>query len=191
MSPTKIMVIRHAEKPVPDGAPGIAPDGSLNPKSLSQAGWDRARMLVSFFSQPTASAIDKPDALFAAAPDQGSQRPYETVLLLARALWPEPEQSQRFNAAIVKEDVQGLAAAVMAASGVVLVSWEHKLIPAAVSALPNAPATPTKWPSDRFDVVWILTARQDSWDFEQTPQRLMESDQDSVIPFSHLAADGP
>ena len=77
----------------------------------------------------------------------------------------------------------GLAAAVMAASGVVLISWEHKLLPAAVAALPNAPATPLKWPSDRFDMVWILTARPDGWDFAQTPQMLMPGDQKAPIPF--------
>ena len=31
MGPTRIMVIRHAEKPVPDKAPGLAADGSPDP----------------------------------------------------------------------------------------------------------------------------------------------------------------
>ena len=187
VSPTKIMLIRHAEKPVPDGAAGVAPDGSADPKSLSESGWERAKKLVGFFSQPTARPIEKPDAVFAAAPDAGSKRPYETVLPLAEALWPGPERSQAFNIAIPKENVQDLAPAVMAASGVVLVCWEHTLIHDAVSALPQTPATPPKWPGDRFDVVWILTAAPGGWDFEQTPQRLMETDQDTVIPFSRHA----
>jgi hypothetical protein len=85
---------------------------------------------------------------------------------------------QRFNFTIRKENLQALATALVAASGVVLVSWEHTLIHAAVSALPNAPATPEKWPGDRFDVVWILKAKPGGWDFE-TP-----TDRDAVIPFS-------
>jgi len=169
---------------VPDDAPGIASDGSPDPRSLSEPGWERAKKLVGFFAQPTAKRVDRPDIVFAAAPDAGSRRPYETVLPLAEALWPGPERGQHFHASIRKEDVRDLAAAVMAASGVVLVSWEHKVLPSAVAALPQAPATPQKWPSERFDVVWILTAKPGGWDFEQTPQMLMPADQDSPIPFS-------
>jgi hypothetical protein len=174
------MVIRHAEKPVPDGAPGVAADGTPDPESLSQAGWERARRLVGFFAEPAARHIERPDVVFAAAPDVGSKRPYQTVAPLAQALWPG--QGPRLNAAIRKDDVRALAQAVMAASGVVLVSWEHKLIPAAIAAFPNAPARPDKWPSDRFDVVWILKPKGDGWEFKQTPQMLMPGDQNSVIP---------
>jgi hypothetical protein len=183
------MFIRHAEKPVPDGAPGIGFDGSPDPKSLSQTGWERARKLVGFFSQPTARFIDKPDFVVAAAPDVGSKRPAETVTPLVKALWQPPEQAQRFNESIPKENVTALASTVMAASGVVLVSWEHTLIHDAVAALPNAPPTPTKWRGDRFDVVWILTAKPGGWDFQQTPQMLLPTDQASVIPFTHHDAD--
>jgi hypothetical protein len=184
VSPTKIMIIRHAEKPMPDGANGIAPDGSPDPKSLSQQGWERAKKLVNFFRQPTATQIETPGMVFAAAPDVGSKRPAETVTPLVDALWQDPERGERFNQSIPKEKVAKLASKVMAASGVVLVAWEHTLIPAAVSALPHAPATPTEWPGKRFDVVWILTAKQGGWDFTQTPQDLLEGDQNSVIPFA-------
>lgn len=183
MSPTKIMFIRHAEKPVPDGAPGIAPDGSPDPKSLSELGWERAQKLVAFFSQPTAKHIEKPDVIFAAAPDIGSKRPAETVTPLADKLWQDPERAQHFNRSIPKEAVEALASKIMEASGVVLVAWEHTLIHAAVAALPSAPATPAKWPGKRFDVVWILDAKPGGWDFQQTPQMLLAGDQNSVIPF--------
>jgi hypothetical protein len=189
MSPTKIMFIRHAEKPVPDGAAGIAADGSADPKSLSQTGWDRADRLVDFFSRPSARSIERPDAIFAASSLVGSKRPAETVTPLANALWTPPERARRFIESISKEDVAGLAAAVMAAGGVVLVSWEHLVLPEAVAALPDAPATPAKWPGDRFDVVWVLTPKPGGWGFEQTPQMLMPDDQDSVIPFSHHQAE--
>ena len=184
MSPTKIMFIRHAEKPVPDGAPGIAPDGSPDPKSLSQTGWDRAKRLVDFFSRPAARHIERPDAVFAAAPDVGSKRPAETVTPLVEALWQDPERAQRFNQSIPKEDVARLASQVMSASGVVLVAWEHTLIHEAVAALPSAPSTPAKWPDRRFDVVWILKPESGGWDFEQTPQMLFSTDLDEAIPFT-------
>ena len=89
------------------------------------------------------------------------------------------------EASIRRDDVAGFAAAIMAAEGVVLVSWEHLMLPAAVAALPNALATPAKWPGDRFDVVWVLTPKGGAWDFQQVPQLLFPHDRDSVIPFSH------
>ncbi len=105
MSPSRIMIIRHAEKPVPDGAPGIAPDGSPDPKSLSEAGWERANKLVATFSQPTVREIEKPDVVFAASPEVGSKRPAQTVTPLVHALWPAPERAQRFDLSIRRDDV--------------------------------------------------------------------------------------
>lgn len=181
MSPSRIMIIRHAEKPVPDGAPGIAPDRSPDPKSLSKTGWERAEKLVAFFSHPTAKRIEKPDAIIAASSGVGSKRPIETVTPLAEALWPGPERAERFNTSILRDDLANLALAIMAVNGVVLISWEHERIPGVVAALPNAPATPSKWPGGRFDIVWILTPTPAGWNFEETPQMLMPGDQNSVI----------
>ena len=147
-------------------------------------GWERARRLVGFFAQPTARHIERPDAVFAAAPDEGSKRPFQTVKPLAAALWPASGPNP-VNTAIRKEDVRALVDAVMAATGVVLVCWEHKLLPHAMAAFPHAVATPEKWPEDRFDVVWILKRKPEGWEFRQTPQMLMPGDQNAVIPFSH------
>jgi hypothetical protein len=178
-SVSEIMIIRHAEKPTQDGLIGIAADGQPDPESLSQIGWDRARKLVDFFARPTAANIERPDAIFAAAPEVGSKRPVETVIPLVEAL-----HMGHFNTSIRKDNVHHLASAVMATNGVILVCWEHTLIPAAIQALPNPPpTTPTKWPGSRFDVVWILNAKPDGgWDLHQTPQMLLPSDQASVIP---------
>lgn len=182
MSPTKIMLIRHAEKPVPDGADGVAPDGSPDPESLSEVGWKRARALVGFFSQPKADHIETPGAVFAAAPEVGSKRPAETVTPLVDALWSAAQRATHFDASVKKARVTDVAGKAMAANGVVLICWEHTLIHDLVSALPHAPATPSKWPGSRFDIVWILNAKPGGWDFHQTPQMLLEGD--SVIPLS-------
>ena len=182
MSPTKIMLIRHAEKPIPDGAAGLDSNGNADPESLSKTGWDRAKKLADFFSRPTARHVERPDFVFAAAPEVGSKRPAETVTPLVAALWPQAGRANHFNDAIRKEKVTALASAIMAANGVVLVCWEHTLIHAAVAALPKGPATPAKWPGGRFDVVWILKAKPGGWDFDQTPQMLLATDQNSVIP---------
>jgi hypothetical protein len=184
MSPIKIMLIRHAEKPVPDGANGVTQDGSPDPESLSEIGWKRARALVGFFSEPKAEHVKTPDLVFAAAPEVGSKRPAETVMPLVEALWPAAQRTAHFDLSVKKAKIADIAEKAMAANGVVLIAWEHSLIHAIVSALPHAPATPTEWPGHRFDVVWILNAKQGGWDFHQTPQMLLEGDDNSVIPFT-------
>jgi hypothetical protein len=182
MSPTKIMIIRHAEKP--NGEPGIAPDGSPDPKSLTQQGWARAKKLVEFFKSPTSANIQRPDWVFAAAPDVGSKRPAETVAPLVDALWNSADKAQRFNTSIPEDEPEQLATSVMAVDGVVLISWEHQSIPDCVAALPNPPASPPRWPGSRFDVVWILNAKPSGgWDFSQTPQMLLAGDENAVIYF--------
>ena len=44
------------------------------------------------------------------------------------------------------------------------------------------PAPPTKWPHDRFDIVWVFTRQHDgTWKFTQVPQLLLAGDKRSVI----------
>jgi hypothetical protein len=73
-------------------------------------------------------------------------------------------------------------------SGVVLICWEHKHIPAIASALPLAGETaiPAKWPGDRYDVIWSFTlvpeAGPPRYTFGQIPQQLLSGDAETVIP---------
>jgi hypothetical protein len=68
---------------------------------------------------------------------------------------------------------------------VVLVRWEHQHIPALAQAIPtlDATATPTKWPGERFDVIWTfaLDATAGRYAFGQVSQQLLEGDTDTVI----------
>ena len=73
------------------------PDGSPDPESLSEIGWKRARKLVDFFSQPSAKHVERPDVVFAAAPEVGSKRPAQTVTPLVEALWNEPDRTRVFS----------------------------------------------------------------------------------------------
>jgi hypothetical protein len=76
----------------------------------------------------------------------------------------------------LKGDHQPLIDDVMARDGVVLVSWEHELIPSLIGLIPNAPAVPQAWPGDRFDLVWILDAAPAGWRFSQMPQLVLAGD---------------
>ena len=46
MSPTRIMIIRHAEQ---HEVAGITREGQVDPQSLTVRGWQRAGALVPFF----------------------------------------------------------------------------------------------------------------------------------------------
>jgi broad specificity phosphatase PhoE len=87
MAPTKIIIIRHGEKPEP-GAPdaGVAPGGGSDPSSLTAEGWKRAKKLVGFFVDADVPGIATPTMIFACKPTCDSCRPQETVSLLASAL---------------------------------------------------------------------------------------------------------
>jgi len=56
----------------------------------------------------------------------------------------------------------------------VLVAWEHKHIPIIAAAL--GAQTPSVWPDDRFDMLWILTPRRGAYHFAQIDQPLLGGD---------------
>ncbi len=85
--PSKIMIIRHGEKPGKTGPVDVTLDGQPGGgKSLIVAGWQRAGALNAFlapYNTSPASPIEKPGCIYAAAPTGESQRPCETVTPLA------------------------------------------------------------------------------------------------------------
>ncbi|MBV9653706.1 MAG: histidine phosphatase family protein [Acetobacteraceae bacterium] len=182
MAPTKIMIIRHAEKPEP-GTPdqGVGPEGGTDPASLTAQGWERAKQLVGFFTDPESPGIATPAMIFACKPIPDSRRPQETVSLLADALWSDAQRPEHFNTEIERDDFAGLAAAVGASEGVCLICWEHDRIPDVAARFPHDPPSPAKWPGHRFDVVWVFDSQGDRWAFSQTPQNLLPGDEDKPI----------
>ena len=135
--PTKIMLIRHAEKP-PDppnksGAWDVKEDGTSGKgHSLIVAGWERAGALIGFFAPyktiPAKSKIATPDYIYASNPKGETERPCETVTPLARWLKYTPD-SPRFNLAYdIDKDEKKLADDVLKQSGSVLICWEHNRI---------------------------------------------------------------
>jgi hypothetical protein len=176
MPPSKIILIRHAEKQ-PDDPPGPPPygvnaDGKKKRRSLTVRGWQRSGALVPFFCAPK-PPVETPGFIYASAvtddnDDTNSRRPQETVTPLARRLGIEIDISYAIG-----QEAQ-LATDIQSRSGVVLVAWEHKHIPLLATALnTSAPAT---WPDDRFDVVWILTAESGAYFFASVDQSLLQGD---------------
>jgi hypothetical protein len=202
---SKIMIIRHAEKP-PDNPPpdGITIDGVEDPESLIVRGWQRAGGLVNYFAPQQGGsfhnpAIVTPQTIYASMiktkdTDTGesagkkkkkigskSKRPQETVTPLIEMLGNAATSNFTFN----KGDEEDLANSAMSCKGAVLICWEHQSIPAIAASLPVDPKKPApgSWPVDphgqgRFDVVWVFDLKQKSgkYSFSQIPQCLLAGD---------------
>jgi hypothetical protein len=197
--PTKIMLIRHGEKPTIKHQPpfGVTRDGEQDWESLTVRGWLRAAGLARLFNpvgnQFPNAALERPTAIYASAPrdpgtalqqDEGSKskRPWQTIIPLAQELGITPILN------FEKGQEADLAKQVLTQEGVILISWQHEAIGDIVRNLvagnePEA-AIPVQWPDSRFDVVWVLdppAPDKHRWKFTQVPQRLLPGDADVGI----------
>ena len=180
MPATKIMLIRHAEKPdASDG--GVDQKGKPDKHDLIVRGWQRAGALVQFFATPhdPNGPIKRPATIFATEPTTGSEsnRPLHTVTPLAKFL------NLNIDSTIVEGSEDVLVKAAIAANSVVLIAWHHEKIPAIANLILQNQSAPQKWSGDRFDVVWIFTraAANAPWTFSQTPQLLLSGNSPNVI----------
>jgi hypothetical protein len=183
MMASKIMVIRHAEKPDDAGTiSGVDVEGNQGREELTVRGWQRAGALVRFFAPVDGhfrdQRIETPGMIFASrvAPHSKSLRPQHTVGPLVEVIGRE---KLRLDFAEGQEDQ--LVAAAVAAGGVVLISWHHEAIPAIKDALLGDSSAPLKWDKARFDLVWVFTRTAADWRFEQVPQLLLAGDRSDTI----------
>jgi hypothetical protein len=182
---TKIMVMRHAEKPAKDGAPhGVTLEGDRNKESLEPRGWQRAGALTNLFAPTNGhiqnAALAKPQFLYASKPlrRKGSRRPMETITPLAEKLAIE------INLHHERSDVDGVVEKILSCRGVVLMCWQREYIPQIASEiLGTERGVPGLWPEDRFDMIWVfdLDPRSGSYKFRQVPQRLLMGDRATPI----------
>jgi hypothetical protein len=181
---TKIMIIRHAEKPPTTGGPsGVTADGVQDGESLTIQGWQRSGALACLFAPSRGPLQDAqlatPQFLFAAESKSGggSKRPVETITPLASKLGLTPTTHK-------KSSLDKLAADAMACGGTALISWQHEDIPSIANIIMgNSTAVPQTWPKHRFDVVWVfdLGTSSSSYSFSQVPQRLLAGDSPDPI----------
>jgi hypothetical protein len=177
MGATKIMVIRHAEKPGYYNGPaygGVNATGAADPESLVTIGWQRAGALVTLFAPPWGPVplLAQPQHIYAADPDitdkEPSQRPYETVTAVAAKL------GLKINKKHKKNDFPAMVKDAVAEDGVVLISWQHEDIPLldgngnpgisqcilSATGTPDTLGVPASWPKGpggaRYDLVWLF-----------------------------------
>jgi hypothetical protein len=168
----KIMVIRHAEKPVPGHFKGVRHSGETDEHSLIVRGWQRAGALIRFFMQPDHAAIAVPTHLIGASfAGNTSRRPHQTLVPLSHAMGLKVDES------FTKNQEAAVAKHCLCLDGVVLISWHHECIPALAAAIAPKTTVPPQWADDCFDRVWVFDAEPGSgWRFQQVPQRLLAGD---------------
>lgn len=177
---TKIMVIRHAEKPANSPpACGVTFKGEREKESLTVRGWQRAGALAGFFAPTNGSFQDsllaRPQFLYASKPTRrnGSRRPIETVTPLAEKL------AIRINCNFSRDEAEEMLDEAFLCAGVVLICWQYEYIPQIASYILGKKATaPKSWPEDRFDMVWVFDrdSQAAQYSFRQVPQNLLLGD---------------
>jgi hypothetical protein len=207
---TKIMVIRHAEKPDTynnqkfNGVDEFGNNcGKQGAEDLVTLGWQRSGALITLFAPPWGPQkhLATPVAIFASDPsekssaatpssDGPSQRPYQTVLPLSAVLAKVP-----FNHSFKKSKYPGMVTAALACSGAVLICWQHEDIPIVKNSgityeiltqtkTPlNAFKIPTTWPGHDYDMIWVFDRPSGVGQitgFEVVYQKLLAGDHDET-----------
>jgi hypothetical protein len=182
MPASKIMLIRHAEKPDHKIA-GVLTEGAHDEHSLSVQGWQRAGALAVWLDPHHARVkhphLAPPEHLYAAKFHAGhhSKRCYQTLLPLSEKLGIEIDLSFK------NEEYAEMVAHAKARPGVVLISWHHEMIPkVGREILGRDDAHPPHWPDERFDVVWVFDAdRSGRYTLQQVPALLLAGDKAEPI----------
>lgn len=181
---TKIMLLRHAEKPAKDDAPyGVTRKGERSKESLEVRGWQRAGALANLFVPANGHSqhpiLARPQFLYASKPlrRKGSRRPLETIIPLGEKL------GIKINADYQRSQLVSMIEDVFLHKGVVLICWQREYIPDIASLiLGKKNVAPSDWPEDRFDLIWVfdLHGSSGTYRFRQVPQQLLAGD--SIIP---------
>ena len=177
---TKIMVMRHAEKPATDFTPyGVTLQGERDKESLAVRGWQRAGALANLFAPANGHFEDpslaEPQFLYASKPlkRRGSKRSTQTITPLAEKL------AIRINSKFPRFEVTEMLEEVFLCNGVALICWQREYIPQiADQILGDKTVAPEDWPEDRFDMIWVFDRDPSSatYSFKQVPQRLLMGD---------------
>jgi broad specificity phosphatase PhoE len=177
---TKIMLIRHAEKPAKDGAPyGVTRKGEQSKESLEIRGWQRAGALANLLTPLDGhfqhASLAKPQFLYASKPlrRKGSRRPIETITPLAEKL------GINIHSNFARFEFDEMVEEVFRCRGVVLICWQREYIPQiAAHILVDDEHVPHSWPEHRFDLIWLFDLNRSGtkYKFRQVPQKLLRGD---------------
>jgi len=179
--PRHLLLIRHAEK-----------TGDKEDVHLSKQGKERAVVLDQLFvaSKERPDPFPTPDFIFAALHHKDSQRPVETVTLLAKKLKltiddrfdsklpatgndPNEKPAKKPGMVQLRDE---LFNSPKYHGKTILVAWRHSTISELAKTL-KASKVPEKWEDNVFDRVWQITYDdKGTATFRDRPQRLLPGD---------------
>jgi hypothetical protein len=182
---TKIMLLRHAEKPARDNAPfGVTRKGQRSKEALTVRGWQRAGALANLFAPANGHlqhpSLATPQFLYASKPllRKGSRRSLQTITPLGEKL------AIKINSDFERSEFESMIEHAFSRNGVVLICWQREYIPDIASLiLGKKNAAPSDWPEDRYDLIWVFDLDRSSskYRFQQVPQELLAGDLTSPI----------
>jgi len=184
MKASKIMIVRHGEKPADKGVPkGVTYQGEKDTEALSVRGWQRAGALSVLFAPSYGplqnTKLATPTKLIApgVGPHSPSERSEQVISVLAGKI------GLTIDTKYLKGDEKKVAKLAMKSDGIVLIAWEHTNIHFIANKIMGEPVVPQAWPEDRFDIVYVFDydAITDSYVFSQVPQMVLSGDLPSVI----------
>ena len=140
MTPNKILIMRHAEKP------DAAGDIHLAPKGLA-----RAQHLETYIP----ATFGRPLSLFATKKSPDSNRPWETIEPLSRSIGVDIDDS------FADREYEALAAKILTdpkyQNALVLICWHHEKIPKLALALGAPPGSvPDPWSPNVYNLILVL-----------------------------------
>jgi hypothetical protein len=192
-SPLEVLIIRHGEKPdgVSDnstGAPNAKDNGELSPK-----GRFRAEKLVNYFlKNPEVTKLGVPTFIFA----MKQKKPGSSVRAI-QTVQPLVDKMKSLNMPVTfivdytRDNYPDMVDHIMndpALEGkVVLICWEHQVIPDIVSAFgysdnSSNDESPKKWKDNSYDRTWILQrfGNKKGKEFHDIPQGVLPGDSTDV-----------
>ena len=135
--PLKILLIRHAEKP-------------LIGENLSCKGVNRSLALPGVL----VAKFGIPNFTYVPSIGKGSATKHSRMMQTITPM--ASKYNLTINSKYSKNDAKGIAADILTKKGTVLVVWVHSLIPSLAEAF-GVKNSIAKWDSDDYDSIWIIT----------------------------------
>ena len=169
-----VVIIRHAEKPEPDGDRGVDHQGAPSTHGLTPRGWSRAGALGFRLSQPSPDLPTPLQRVFAvkATSSNRTHRCLDTAIPIAA----------RLNCHVVNHFARGeeavVAQQVLATDSPALIVWDHERIPELLRSftLQAGQTVPDTWPEGRFDLFAVLLPTATGYQLLWQPQDLLAGD---------------
>jgi hypothetical protein len=168
--PARVVIFRHAEKPVYDKENGLTQTGKLRAELLSD-------LLINKYPHMK--------AIYAAGsgPADLSERKIMTVIPLIVKVLLYINQALAISTVHLKTEVKTAAKEILTnpsfQSQTIVICWSHTYIPELAEEL-GAINVPSRWPDNRYDLLWEIDVYNHT--LIQIPQLLLPGDSTELIP---------